>query len=135
MNDKPLPRVTEITKPYWDGARAGKFMLQRCRECKQPFHYPRPWCPHCWSVEYDWFEASGRGHIITFSIVHQAPSQPFATDAPYVLAVVRLKEGPQMMANVIGIDPEKVKVDMPVKITFEERAGGVRIPQFEPARE
>ena len=135
MNDKPLPRVTAFTRPYWDAAREGRFVLQRCRACQQPFHYPRPWCPHCWSVEFDWIEASGRGRVITYSIVHQAPSKAFATDAPYVLAVVRLEEGPQMMANVLGIEPARMKVDMPVKMTFEERAGGIRVPQFEPVEE
>ncbi len=131
MNDKPLPRVTELTRPYWDAAQAGKFVLQRCRACRKAIYYPRPWCPHCWGVELEWFEASGRGRVITYSIVHQAPSKPFAADAPYVLAVVRLEEGPQMMGNVMGIDPKLMRVDMPVRVIFEERGGGFRVPQFE----
>jgi hypothetical protein len=132
---KPLPRVTEITRPYWEGARQGKLLLQRCRRCRAFVHYPRPWCPGCWSTDLEWVEACGRGRVITYTIVHQPPFESFAPDVPYVLAVVRLEEGPQMMANILSIDPKRMRVDLPVRVVFEERAGGFRIPQFEPAEE
>jgi len=130
---KPLPRVSETTKPYWDGARGGELRLQRCTACRTVIHYPRPWCPSCWATELEWFPASGRGRVVTFTVVHQAPFESYAADAPYVLAVVRLEEGPQMMANVLGIDPQRMRIDLPVRVVFEERAGGFRVPQFEPA--
>ncbi len=133
MKGKPLPRVTEVTRPYWDAARAGRFVIQRCGRCRRFVHYPRPWCPHCWSTELDWVEASGRGEVVTYTAVHQAPSPAFAVGAPYVLAVVRLAEGPQMMANVVHIQPREMRVGLPVRVTFEEREGGFRVPQFEPA--
>ena len=63
---------------------------------------PTPVCAHCWSTEYEWVEACGRVKVITFTVVHQVPSQAFADDLPYVLAVIGLEEGPQMMANVVG---------------------------------
>ena len=75
--------------------------------------------------------------MITFTIVHHPPSPAFAGDTPYVLAVVGLSEGPQMMANLVGPDsttpmaPGDVTVGMPVRVTFETR-GDVAIPQFEP---
>lgn len=131
--EKPLPRVNETTRPYWDAAREGRLLLQRCTGCATWIHYPRPWCPGCWSTDLEWTEASGRGRLVTYTIVHQAPFESYAADAPYVLAVVRLEEGPQMMANLLEIEPERVTIDMPVEVTFERRSGGFAVPQFRPA--
>ena len=132
--EKPLPRVSETTKPYWDAAREGRLRIQRCRACATWIHYPRAWCPACWSIDLEWQDASGRGRVVTYSIVHQAPFASYAGDAPYVLAVVRLDEGPQMMANLLEIDPKDVTIDMPVEVTFETRRDGFAVPQFRPAR-
>jgi uncharacterized protein len=130
---KPLPRIRDTTRPYWEGAREGRLLLQRCRSCRHAIHYPRAWCPACWATDLEWFEASGRGRVITFTVVHQAPFAAYTADVPYVLAVVGLDEGPQMMANVVGVRPGEVRVDLPVEVTFEERANGVRVPQFRAA--
>jgi uncharacterized OB-fold protein len=133
--EKPVPRVTETTRPYWEGAQQGKLLLQRCRRCQSTIHYPRPWCPACWATELDWVEAAGRGRVLTFTVVHQAPFEAYAEDVPYVLAVVRLEEGPQMMANVLGVEPGAMRVDLPVRVVFEQRSGGFRVPQFEPVKD
>ena len=132
---KPLPRVNATTKPYWDGARDGKLLLQRCTACRATIHYPRPWCPQCWSTELEWFEATGEGRVVTYTVVHQAPFESYKANAPYVLAVIRLEEGPQMMANVLRVDPKRMRIDLPVRVVFEERGDGFRVPQFEPAEE
>ena len=42
--EKPLPRVNETTRPYWDAAREGRLLLERCRACATWIHYPRAWC-------------------------------------------------------------------------------------------
>lgn len=131
--EKPLPRVNETTRPYWDAAREGRLSIQRCRGCRTWICYPRAWCPSCWSTDLEWADASGRGRVVTYSIVHQAPFESYAGDAPYVLAVVKLDEGPQMMANVLEVDPAKMAIDMPVEVTFETRTGGFAVPQFRPA--
>ena len=130
---KPLPSVSETTKPYWDGARRGKLLLQRCKACRTVIHYPRAWCPKCWGSELEWIEATGKGRVVTFTVVHQAPFESYVADAPYVLAVIRLEEGPQMMANVLHVDPRHMRVDLSVRVVFEERGDGFRVPQFEPA--
>jgi uncharacterized OB-fold protein len=130
--EKPLPRVNETTRPYWDAAREGRLLLQRCRACATWIHYPRAWCPACWSTNLEWSEASGRGHVVTYSVVHQAPFESYAAAAPYVLAVIRLEEGPQMMANVLDVDPKDVAIDMAVEVTFEKRQRGFAVPQFRP---
>jgi uncharacterized OB-fold protein len=130
--EKPLPRVNDTSRPYWDGVQAGKLLLQRCRTCGSFVHYPRAWCPACWKTDLEWVESRGKGRIVTFTIVHQAPLESYAGDVPYVLAVVRLDEGQQIMTNIVEVDPSQVRVELAVEVVFEERAGGFRVPQFRP---
>lgn len=127
---KPLPNTNPATRPYWDAANDGRFVLPRCNDCGRYHHHPRRWCPHCWSTDLGWDEASGRGTVVTFSVVHQPPSDAF--EVPYVLAVVRLAEGPAMMTNVVGADPDEMECGMEVQVVFEER-GPMTLPQFERA--
>jgi uncharacterized OB-fold protein len=133
MSDKPVPEISEVAKPYWEAARNDELHIQRCTGCGKAIFYPRHWCPHCLGQEISWERASGLGRIHSYSTVYQAPFEAFAADAPYVLALVELAEGPVMMANVLNCDPEGVSVGMPVKVCFEERADGFKVPQFEPA--
>jgi hypothetical protein len=51
--------------------------------------------------------------------------------APYVVALVELDEGPRMISNIVGCEPEAVAVDMPVRLRFEV-AGEYLLPRFEP---
>ena len=126
---KPLPGLTPATRRYWESAAEGVFLLPRCRSCDRFHHHPRRWCPYCWSTELEWARPSGRGTVVTYSVVHQAPSPGFTV--PYVLAVVRLEEGPQLMCNVLETDSDNMRCDMPVEVTFETR-GAIALPQFRP---
>jgi uncharacterized OB-fold protein len=127
---KPLPTPTAITSAYWEAAQRGELQLQRCRRCDERFLYPRLWCPRCWSADLGEEAASGRGIVVACTTVHQAPSAAYARDVPYVVAIVRLLEGPQLMTNVVGCGPSDVRVGSEVCVTFEDR-GAMRVPQFE----
>jgi uncharacterized OB-fold protein len=129
---KPVPTVSPVTEPYWSAAARGQFVLPRCRACGRFHHHPRLWCPHCWSFDLEWARPCGRGIVVTYSVVHQPPSPGF--EVPYVLAVVRLDEGPQLMCNLVEADPAEVCCDLPVEVTFERR-GEIAVPQFRPVRE
>jgi uncharacterized protein len=128
---KPVPQITPLIKPYWDFAAAGELRVQRCTKCSGQFLYPRPWCPFCWNKDTTWEKVSGRGEVIACTIVTQAPYESYAQGGPYTVAIVKLEEGPQMMANIVDCPVEKVKVGMKVAVTFERR-GDVTIPQFAP---
>lgn len=133
MDDKPVPHVSPISKPFWDAAARGKLLAQRCLACGSYVFYPRAWCPHCFGLELEWKEMTGKGEVHTYSVVHAAPCVGFEADVPYVLAVVQLEEGTRMMANVIGCRPDVVRVGLAVEVVFEDR-DGVRLPQFTPVR-
>lgn len=128
---KAAPKPTPETAPYWDGASAGELRIQRCRTCSQAYFYPRPYCPHCGSADVAWFVASGRATLASY-IISEREAPGF--EAPYVIAIVQLEEGPRMMSNIVGVEPtpETLVLDMALKVTFEDR-GDVVVPVFAPA--
>ena len=130
---KPIPMQMDCADTYWEKAKQEQFVLPYCTICKSFFFYPRKWCPKCFSLDPGWKEASGKGRVYSFSVVYHAPFESYAAEVPYVLAIIELEEGPRMMTNVVDCNVKDVKIGMPVKVTFEERANGFKLPQFKPA--
>jgi uncharacterized OB-fold protein len=130
---KALPAPTPETAPYWDGARAGELRIQRCRACSQAYFYPRPYCPQCGSADVEWFTATGRATLASYIISERAAP---GFEAPYVIAIVELEEGPRMMTNIVEVEPvpERLVLDMPLEVRFEDR-GEIAVPVFAPADE
>src|SRR5262245_45111311 len=134
--ERPLPQpITPEAKPYWEGAREGKLMLPRCRDCGKPHFYPRVVCPFCHSSNLEWMQASGRGKLFSFEIAHQILNKSFKVKPPVVLAMIELDEGPRMLANLVNVaaDPKTIRCDMPVEVVFEKLSDQVTLPLFQPA--
>ncbi|MCL7425265.1 Zn-ribbon domain-containing OB-fold protein [Streptomyces sp. YS415] len=96
-----LPEPDAFTRPYWEAAAQGRLLLRRCRDCRRAHHYPREFCPYCWSEDVVWETASGRAALYTWSVVHRNDLPPFGERTPYVAAVVDLAEGPRMMTEIV----------------------------------
>ena len=129
---KHFPQPTPETEAYWEGCRKHELLLQRCVQCGEAQFYPRILCTKCMSENLDWVKASGRGRVLTFTIVRRAVSEAYVADVPYVVALVRLDEGPVMMSNVVQCNPETVIVGSRVEVLFEDWSDEVSIPQFRP---
>lgn len=130
--DKPVPTPTFETRPYWQGCKQRELRIQRCAACGHKQFFPRLYCTNCFSDRVEWMKASGRATITTFTIVRRPVSPAFADDVPYVVALVKLDEGPTMMTNITGCAPEQVAIGMPVAVTFEDWTEEIAIPQFCP---
>lgn len=130
---RPLPTPTSFTRPYWEAAKHGRFVLQSCRACGTSQYFPRPVCMRCMSRDLEWREASGRGVIYSFTIT-RLPPEGFEGREPYVIASVEVPEGTRIMTQIVGCAPEEVRIGMPVRATFERLNDDVALLQFEPAR-
>lgn len=133
-DEKPRPQLRGEEAPFYEAADDGRLVVQRCPSCEQIVFYPRTVCPHCHLGTPEWIDASGRGHVYSFSVLHRAGSPGFEANIPYVVALVDLEEGVRMLANLVHVPPEDVEIGMPVSVTFERRAEDFVVPQFEPAR-
>ena len=127
----PVPKPTPESKPFFDALKRHRLLIQRCQECGLAYYYPRPFCPGCLSASVEWEESSGKGKLYSFVINHRA-APGFV--APYIIAVVELDEGPRMMTNLIGIepDPEMVRCEMQVEIVFDDVDDDFTLPRFRP---
>jgi uncharacterized OB-fold protein len=129
-----LPTVDDETREFWDGCRAGRFLVRRCNACGGFHFYPRPFCPACWSDDVEWTEASGRARLYTYSVVHANDLPPWPERVPYVAAVVDLEEGPRVMTNVEDVAFDDLEIGMALEVTFRAISDDVTIPVFRPAR-
>jgi len=125
-----LPVIEPESQPFWDAAKEGRLLIQRCEDCGKAQHYPRPFCASCWSDRVQWEEASGRGRIYTYSVVYMNDLPPFADRLPYVAAAVDLDEGPRIMTNIVGADPADLAVGAPVVVDFEVLTEEITAPVF-----
>lgn len=127
----PEPRTTPETEAYWEAAGEGQLLIGYCTDCEEHFVYPRRHCPVCAGSAVEYVEAEGTGTVYARTIVRQAGGE-FAAATPYVLAYVELAEGPRMLTNVVGADPEDVEVGDRVEVTFDEVEGdgAVALPRF-----
>jgi len=130
----PLPVPTPETRPFWEAARRHQLVLPFCQPCGAFFFFPRAACPRCLSAQVTWKEASGRGTLHTFTVVHRG-QKGFPIGPPYVLAIVQLDEGPRMMTTLVGIepDPAAIRIGMPVEVTFHDATAEIALPLFRPA--
>jgi len=131
--DRVIPTPTPETKHYWDGAKDGKLILQKCNDCSDNYFPPRPFCPKCGSRSVQEFQASGKGSLYSYVINH-LPSPGFTP--PFAIAVVELEEGPRLMSNIVECEqtPEALELDMPLEVTFEKLNDDITLPQFKPAK-
>jgi len=132
---RPLPKVTELTEPFWTATKAGKLMMQRCKACSELVWCPRPACIECGSDQLGWEQVSGRGTVYSFTVIRQVAGRgaAFAQDIPYVLAWVDLEDGPRYYTNIVDCPIDEVAIGMPVEVTFVTVTDEITLPKFKPA--
>lgn len=128
--NRPLPRPTQITQPFWDAARAGRIDIPSCKKCNTLQFYPRAICTTCMHDEFDWKTCAGTGHIYTYTVNNRAANSYMKGKTPYVVAVVELDEGVRMMANIIETQIEEVKIGAKVQVVFEPVSDDITLVQF-----
>ena len=130
--NRPIPRVEPFTEPFWQATKRHELALQKCADCGAYRFSPKETCPKCASTDYEWSRVSGEGAVYTYTIMERAPNPAWQAEAPYVIALVDLKEGARMMSHIIGCSPQDVKIGMPVRVVFEDVSDEVAIYKFEP---
>jgi uncharacterized OB-fold protein len=133
--EKPLPRPAPESQPYWKAAAEHRLELQRCNACGKFWFPPSQSCPHCLVTDFTWTPVSGVGKVFSFVTYHRVYHPAFADEVPYVVALVELAEGPRLLSNIVGVPPESVACEMPVKVVFDDAGGGFTVPKFTPLDE
>jgi uncharacterized OB-fold protein len=133
-NPEPKPRPAPIPDaewaPYWAATLEGRLVVQRCTACGHHQLYARAHCLVCRSP-VTWVDASGQGTVYSFTVIRQNPSRSFRHLLPFVVALVDLHEGPRLMTNIVGCDPDQVEIGAAVQVRFEPVSDAAALPLFE----
>jgi len=133
VDARPVPAPDETTAFYWEGAAAGKLLVQKCAACGRMQYPPDVVCTWCQALDLEVVESSGRGKLYSFAVVDR-PFHPAFVDAiPYVVGLVDLddQDGLRLLTNIVGGEPMDLVVGAAVEVVFEQR-GQVTLPQFRP---
>ena len=129
---KPLPQATGWSKPFWEGAKKHKLLLQKCKRCGAINHPPYLFCGECMDEDFEWIESTGKGKLYTFTVTIVAAPPAFAADVPYVVGMVNLEEGVRMLSNIVECEPESLSCDMDVEVVFDDVTDEITLPRFRP---
>jgi len=125
-----FPTVSDLNRPFWDGCRERRLMLQCCDHCGFQRYPAAPACPRCLSAGSTWRAASGRGTLFSFIVFHRAYHPAWTKKVPYNVSLVELDEGPIMLSNVVGIANDDLRIGMALAATFEPLDETVLVPVF-----
>lgn len=131
--DKPLPRLDDANRPFWEGALAGELRLQQCAGCGAHRFPARRHCSHCGSEESRWTAVSGRGTVWSHCRFHKAYFPGFSDEVPYNVVLVKLEEGPMLFSNLTGVPENEARIGMEVVPHFDRVTDAVALVKFKPA--
>jgi len=102
-----------------------------CENCGEIIYPVRFVCPKCGSKELKKAEFDPEGEIVTFSIVRVAP-EGFEAQAPYAVAIIRLKDGINVTAQIVDCDLDEIEIGKKVEGVFRKvfEAGQEGIIQY-----
>lgn len=124
---KPSP--SGLTRPFWEAAKSRTLVRPQCTRCGANFFTPQLACPRCLSEAWSWAPSTGEGVIHSAVVVHRPPDP--GIEVPYVLAIVLLNEGWNMLTNIVGCDPAEARVGKRVRVNWDRQVGEFTIPTFE----
>jgi hypothetical protein len=113
-------------KGFFDGVRAGTLTGVRCGRCGELAIPPKEFCPACGGRDWRAVPLSGEGVIASYTIIRVAPPR-HAAEVPYAVAVVRLKDGVQLLGRVVDIPLEQLAVGLSVRFRPLSQSGQTTI--------
>ena len=127
------PPISPAARPFWDASRDQRLVLQWCRSCDEPIHYPRDACPQCLGDDLEFRPSAGTGEVYAASTMPKPGNPLMAGREPYVVALVALDDGVRLMTNLVEVDPDDVRIGQRVEVTWEPLTDGRHLPQFRPS--
>ena len=122
------PPVNRDNAFFWEGVAHGELRIQRCADCSQLRHPPRPMCSACQSTAWDTVTSTGRGEIYSYATHHHPPLP--GIKLPLTAVLVALEEGVRIVSTLTGTPPDDVRIGMPVEVVFEDVDQDLVLPVF-----
>lgn len=131
---RPIPYPDELTEGFWAGVKAHKLCIQRCSTCRHWNHVPTITCYACGSEALAFEPVSGKASVHSWTTLHDSPGPGFRNMLPLIVGIVELEEQPRLYltTNLINVDAGRLKLGMPVEVTYEQLTEDCVLPQFQP---
>jgi uncharacterized OB-fold protein len=94
-----------------------KLMAGKCIKCGKIHLPPRPMCDNCFSQDFEWVSVSGKGKLVTYTVIHVAPEQ-FQNLTPYAVGIVQLENGLKIPGMIQDTSQEQLKIGMDLNLDF-----------------
>ncbi|MGD6933674.1 MAG: Zn-ribbon domain-containing OB-fold protein [Candidatus Bathyarchaeia archaeon] len=107
----------------------GKLMAGKCLKCGKTHLPPRPLCDNCYSTDFEWIQVSGKGKLLTYTVIHIAPTA-FQSLAPYAIGIIELDGGLKIPGMIQAITQEQLKIGMTLTVDFSTCSTPQNWPQW-----
>jgi uncharacterized OB-fold protein len=118
-----------IIDQFYKFLMQGKLMAGKCQKCGKMHLPPRPLCDNCYGTQFEWVAISGKGKLLTYTVIHVAPQQ-FQNLAPYAIGIVELENGLKIPGMIQSIPEEKLKIGMALNVDFSTCSSPQGWPQW-----
>ena len=120
--DSPVsvdPQRLQLPDESGESGGAAVLVGQRCRQCQVCVFGPAIFCQGCSSPDLEPVQLSRQGILYSFTVV-RVPPPGWPGRVPYTLGEVELPEGPHVLAEIIGSEPDGLKLGMSMELALEE---------------
>lgn len=128
------PLIRTQDNAFWfDAAKQGRLLIQRCADCGTLRHPPGPACPSCRSFEWDTLESARGGTLHSFTVIHHPQDPAFAY--PLAVGLLDLTEGTRLVADIEGVNHADLRIGMEMEVVFGAHAHDETLPRLRPLAE
>jgi uncharacterized protein len=106
-----------------------KLMAGKCLKCGKIHLPPRPMCDNCFSKDFEWLQISGKGKLLTYTVIHVAPQQ-FQALTPYAVGIMELENGLKIPGMIQGTTQDDLKIGMELNLDFGTCSSPQQWPQW-----
>jgi len=131
---KPLPQITDLTRPFWTAAKNRKLVMQKCTRCGTMNFYPKAWCVECGNRDLQWVETKPTGTVYSYTVATAVMMNfpGWKDDLPIVLGIIDVDDGARMYGQITDCAPDKVHIGMRVQAYFADISEEAAVPKFRP---
>lgn len=120
----PVPESDGLSRPYWEGLRSERLLVQRCARCRTWQWGPEWMCHRCHQFDPAWEEIEPVGRIYSWERCWHPVHPALKDQGPYIAALVELPQcdGIRMVGNLLGDPLQEVSIGAAVRGVFEHHA-------------
>lgn len=133
---KPLPQITDQTRPFWSAAKQRKLVMQKCNRCGTLNFYPKPWCVECGNRGLEWVEVKPYGTVYSLTTAYAVMMNypDWKEDLPVIMCIIDLDDGARMYGQLTDCAPDQARIGMRVQAHFVDISEEAAIPKFRPVQ-